>query len=193
MSAQRTSSAYRVAWIFYLVLAVGGLVGLAAQQRPIDLRLFVEPTSWWLDLGLGLAAGAILLGGWLATRQRYEPARRLEEILARLLGPMNRAETVALAIISAVAEEVAFRGALQHAIGWLPAAAIFALLHLGPGPPFRTWSLFALAGGIAFGGLMELRQALLAPILGHLIVNLIQLRRLSEVRASDTVGLFPDD
>lgn len=193
MSAQKSSSAYRIAWIFYLVLAVGGLVGLAAQERRIDLRLLVDPASWWFDLGLGLAAGGALLGGWVVTRRRYEPARRLEEILARLLGPIDRAETVSLAIISALAEEIAFRGALQHAIGWLPAAAIFALLHLGPGPPFRTWSLFALAGGIAFGGLMELRQALLAPILGHLIVNLIQLRRLSDVRASDTAGLFPDD
>jgi len=188
-----SSRLYRVAWAFYLFLALAGLVGLAAQGRPVDLRLAVDPASWWVDVALGLGAGGLLLAGWLAARRTLPAAGRLEATLARLLGPLSRSEIVALALISAISEELAFRGALQHAAGWLPAAAVFALLHLGPGPPFRLWSLFALVGGLVFGGLVVWREALAAPILGHLLVNLVQLRRLAEVRGADTAGLLPDE
>jgi hypothetical protein len=40
---------------------------------------------------------------------------------------------------------------------------------------------------------MELRQALLGPIVGHLMVNLVQLRRLADARGDDTAYLVPDD
>jgi hypothetical protein len=189
--ARPTTRFYRVAWAFYLFLALGGLVGLAAQGRRIDLELLVVPASWWLDVGLGVGAGVALLALWLVVRRASAAARKLEEILARLLGPVGREEVLALAVISAVAEEVAFRGALQGAVGWVPAAVVFALLHLGPGAPFRLWSGYALAGGLAFGWLADHRQALAAPILGHLLVNLVQLRRLGGRSAGDTAGRMP--
>jgi hypothetical protein len=191
--SRRSSRFYRVAWAFYLVLALGGLVGLAAQGERITLRLLFDPASWWLDLVWGVGTGAALLGAWLLARRFLAPARELETIMARLLGHTTREEIVALAAISAIAEEVAFRGALQHAVGWIGAAALFALLHIGPRAPFLLWSGFALAGGLAFGWAMELRQALLGPIVGHLLVNLVQLRRLSDLRGDDTAGLFPDE
>jgi membrane protease YdiL (CAAX protease family) len=187
-----TSRFYRLAWLFYLVLALGGLVGLAAQGQRIGPRLLVDPASWWLDVAWGIGCGAALLGLWLIARRYLAAARSLEETLARLLGPLGREEIVALALISAVAEEVAFRGALQGAIGLVPTAIVFALLHVGPGAPFRLWSGYALLGGLAFGALAAQRQALAAPILGHLIVNLIQLRRLVGSRAGDTAGLMPE-
>jgi len=189
----RPSRLYRAAWLFYLVLALGGIVGLAAEGRPIGLRLLVDPTSWWIDLGAGAGTGVVLLGGWLLARWRLAPARELEAIMLRLLGRVSREEVVALALISAIAEEVAFRGALQQAIGWLGAAALFALLHAGPRKPFLLWSAFALVGGVAFGWIVELRQALLGPIVGHLVVNLVQLHRLAGTRRDDTVGLLPDE
>ncbi len=189
----RTSGLYRVAWGFYLLLGVGGLVGLAAQGRRIDLRLLVDPQSWWIDVGLGLVSGSVLLLIWLAARRRLAAARELEEVLARLLQLVRRPEVVALAVISALAEEVAFRGALQGAIGWVGAAAIFGLLHIGPGAAFRVWSAYALLGGVSFGIIADQRHALLGPILGHLIVNLVQLRRLADVHQGDTAGLLPDD
>lgn len=172
-----------------MLLALGGLVGLAALGRRIDLRLLLDPASWWIDAGLGVVAGAGLLLVWLLVRRLFAAARRLEETLGRLLGPVRRDERVALALISAVAEEVAFRGALQGAIGLVPAAVIFALLHVGPGAPFRIWSAYALAGGLAFGWLAAAREgALLAPIVGHLVVNVVQLRRLGGRHPGDTAG-----
>ena len=165
-----------------------GLTRVVCDRMP-DLTS-IDPAPDPARAGVPLLA---LLGAWLAARRLFAPARELETIMARLLGHTTREEIVALAAISAIAEEVAFRGALQHAVGWVGAAAIFALLHIGPRAPFLLWSGFALGGGLAFGWAMELRQALLGPIVGHLLVNLVQLRRLADLRGDDTAGLFPDE
>ncbi len=170
---------YRAAWGFYLVLALAGLAGLAAQGTRIELTLFVDPGGVGLDLALGVGAGALLLLLWRLAVWRSAAARRLEARLGELLGPIRRDELVALALISALAEEVAFRGALQGAIGYLPAALLFALLHVGPGAEFRLWTLFALAGGLVFGLLALERGALAAAIVAHLVVNLVQLDRIA--------------
>ncbi len=185
----RPSSLYRVAWIFYLFMALAGLVGLAAEGKRLDVRILLDPASWWIDVGVGLGVGLALLGLWLLARRVLPAAGALEEILARLLGPVRREELVALALISALAEEVAFRGALQGAIGVIGAAVVFALLHLGPGAPFRLWSGYALAGGLTFGMVTHERGGLLAAILGHLLVNLVQLRRIGAMPHDDTAGL----
>ncbi len=170
---------YRAAWLFYLFLSIAGLVGLAALGRPIDLRLFVVPERWALDLALGLGAGALLLALWALARWRWASARELERTLGALVGRLGGEEIVALALISALGEEVAFRGALQSWLGLYPAAALFALLHVGPGATFRPWTLFALAGGLVFGALVEQRGSLGAAIVAHLVVNLVQLRRIA--------------
>jgi membrane protease YdiL (CAAX protease family) len=86
---------------------------------------------------------------------------------------------VSLAVISALAEELFFRGALQAAIGFLPAAVLFALMHAGPGKGFRVWTLFALAGGLALGALVALRGPLGGAIVAHLMVNGVNLVRLA--------------
>jgi membrane protease YdiL (CAAX protease family) len=170
---------YRLAWIFYLALAIAGLLWTGAQRGRLGLELFVDPGSWWIDLGAGLGVGGALLTLWWALGRFVAAARQLEEELARLLAPLAVAEAIALAVISAVAEELFFRGAVQGAVGLLPAAVLFALLHAGPGKGFRVWTLFALAGGLALGALVALRGPLGGAILGHLLVNGVNLVRLA--------------
>ena len=170
---------YRVAWVFYLVLAIAGLLWTGAQRGRLGLALFVDPGSWWIDLGAGCVLGGGLLVLWWALRRGAAAARALEEELSRLLAPLTAAEAISLAIISALAEELFFRGALQGAIGFLPAAVLFALLHAGPGKAYRIWTLFALAGGLALGALVALRGPLGGAIVAHLLVNGVNLVRLA--------------
>ena len=170
---------YRLAWIFYLVLAIAGLLWLGVQRGRLGIGLFVDPGGWWIDLGAGVAIGGGLLALWWALRRWVAAARDLEDELARLLAPLSIAEAVSLAVISALAEELFFRGALQSAIGFLPAAVLFALLHAGPGKGFRVWALFALAGGLALGALVSLRGPLGGAIVAHLMVNGVNLVRLA--------------
>jgi membrane protease YdiL (CAAX protease family) len=170
---------YRVAWVFYLVLAIAGLLWTGAQRGRLGLELFVDPGSWWIDLGAGLGVGGALLLLWWALRRFVAAARSLEDELAALLAPLAVAEALSLALISALAEELFFRGALQGAMGLLPAAVLFALLHAGPGKGFRIWTLFALAGGLALGALVALRGPLGGAIVAHLLVNGVNLVRLA--------------
>ena len=178
---------YRLAWIFYLVLAIAGLLWLGVQRGRLGIGLFVDPGGWWIDLGAGVAIGGGLLALWWALRRWVAAARDLEDELARLLAPLSIAEAVSLAVISALAEELFFRGALQSAIGFLPAAVLFALLHAGPGKGFRVWALFALAGGLALGALVSLRGPLGGAIVAHLMVNGVNLVRLARHSPAPTL------
>jgi len=154
------------------------VVGFGAARGPIGLAAFVEPGSPAVDLGGGLALAALLLALWALGRRLFASGREVETEIAALLGPLSREEALALALLSGVAEEIFFRGALQAWLGWMPAALAFGLLHIGPRPAFRIWTAFALVAGVAFGLWVELRGTLAAPILGHVLVNGVQLLRL---------------
>lgn len=179
---------YRLAWTLYLGLAVGGVVWIGLRQGHIPAGLFFDPGGWWLDLLLGIGAGLLLLGAWAATLRFLPIARRLEEQLAAVLGPLRPGEILALALLSGFAEELLFRGAVQGSWGWAVATLLFGLLHTGPGPALRFWTVFALAAGALFGGLMAWRGNLLAPFVGHFLVNAVNLRRLTG-RAGDSARL----
>jgi len=148
------------------------------REGAILPALFVDSKTWWLDALLGVAVGGLLVGLWRAVRHRLTSALELERQLAELLGPMERHEIVALALLSGFAEELFFRGAVQGAWGWLPATVLFTLLHTGPGSTYRAWTAFAGVAGLALAGLMLWRGNLLAPILAHVVVNAVNLDQL---------------
>lgn len=174
---------YRLAWVFYLFLALGGAIWIGWRGRTIPLELFVDRAAWWQDLALGLGVGGALLGLWEALRRMVPRARDLEDKLTEVLGPLEPGEAVSLALISGFAEELFFRGAVQGSIpgagGFVVALIVFTLLHTGPGPAFRLWTGFAALAGAALGGLMLWRGNLLAPVVAHALVNAVNLRRLA--------------
>ena len=172
---------YRIAWIFYLVLALAGTLWLGIQEGRIGIGLFIDPESWWVDLGIGLAAGGLLVAVWLGARRVLPMAKKLEVELAELLGPLRTSEVVGLALLSGFAEELFFRGAVQGAWGWIPATVLFALLHAGPGVSYRIWTGFAAVAGLTLAGLMIWRGNLLAPVVTHVLVNGINLDRLARL------------
>jgi membrane protease YdiL (CAAX protease family) len=180
-SAERASWIYRTAWIFYLVLALGGILWVGLREGSIHVDLFINLESWWLDLGVGLVAGGSLILVWILIRRTLPAARRLEAELAELLGHLRTSEVVGLALLSGFAEELFFRGAVQGAWGWLPATILFALLHAGPGATFRIWTVFAAIAGSTLAALMVWRGNLLAPVVAHVVVNGINLDRLSRL------------
>lgn len=176
---------YRFAWGLYLFLALAGVLWIGVQRGRIPLSLFVDVRGWWLDLGLGIGAGLLLLGLWWTAERAFPLARELEARLATLLGPLTPAEAVGLALLSGFAEELFFRGAVQGTLGWTAATFLFGLLHSGPGRAFRLWTLFAVLAGAVLGGVMVWRGNLLGPVVGHFLVNAVNLRRLAS-RAGDS-------
>jgi membrane protease YdiL (CAAX protease family) len=170
---------YRFAWGLYLALALAGALWIGLRRGVIPLSLFVDPARWWLDLALGLGAGGVLLGAWWGAERTFPLAKELEARLGEALGIITPAEAIALALLSGFAEELFFRGALQGTVGWAAATVLFGLLHSGPGKAFRLWTLFAVVAGALLGGLMAWRGNLLGPIVGHMLVNGVNLRRLA--------------
>ena len=179
---------YRFAWGLYLFLALAGAIWIGFQKGVIPLSLFLDTRRWWLDLGLGLGAGLLLLGLWAAAERIFPLARDLEARLAQALGPLSGSEAFALALLSGFAEELFFRGAVQGTLGLVAATLLFGLLHSGPGKELRLWTLFALLAGGTLGFLMQWRGNLLGPVAGHFLVNAVNLRRLAG-RAGDSAKL----
>lgn len=170
---------YRLGWGIYLGMALAACLWIGLRQGVIPLSLFVDLDEWWLDVLLGAGAGLLLLGLWWGTGRMSPLARDLERHLSYVLGALGPAETFSLALLSGFAEELFFRGAVQGQLGWIAATVLFALLHTGPGPAFRIWTAFAALAGVFFGALMVYRGNLLGPIVGHILVNAINLRRLA--------------
>lgn len=164
-----------------MALAIAAVVWLGLRDGAIELSLFVERPSWLADLGLGLAAAALLVGAWQLGVVFLPGARRLERLVADTVGPLSGAEILVLAALSAFAEELLFRGAVQSQWGLVPATLLFALLHIGPGREFGLWTLFALIAGAVLGALMFWRGVLLAPVAAHFLVNLVGLARLQRI------------
>jgi uncharacterized protein len=180
---------YRFAWGLYLFLALAAVIWIGIQRGVIPLSLFVDTKRWWLDLGVGVGLGLFLLAVWWGAERFLPLARELGDRLASLLGPVTASEAFGLALLSGFAEELFFRGAVQGTLGWVAAMLLFGLLHSGPGKAFRIWTLFALLAGLLFGVLMAWRGNLLGPIVGHVLVNAVNLRRLAHQAMGDSARL----
>jgi membrane protease YdiL (CAAX protease family) len=174
----RAGELFRLAAVVYLVLAVAGLAWIGVRRHGIPASLFLPASpGWWVDPLAGAGAAAALLLAWQAVR-RLRVAQQLETTLRARLGPLTVGEAYGLALLSGVAEEVFFRGAVQSAWGYPLATLLFAALHSGRGRAMLLWTASALAAGALLGALMLWRGTLFAPIACHVLVNAVQLRRL---------------
>lgn len=166
---------------FYGVLLVLALAwrGLLFGE---NLLLAPPPRGGWgaplVDFawGLAAAAGTIALSFWLTRRTRM--GEGLARALARVLGPLEWRHCLGLALVSGVAEEAFFRGALQARVGLLVASVLFALAHFVPRRELAPWCGFSFAAGLLLGGLFELTGNLIAPITAHVVINAVNLRLL---------------
>lgn len=181
---------YRLAWGFYLVLGLAGVIWIGARDGTISLALFFGP-RWWLDLAAGAGVGLFLLAGWWGAAKVWSLARELEERIAQVLGSLDVSQAVALAVMSGFAEELFFRGAVQGSWGLGVATVLFAITHTGRERCFRLWTVFALISGLLFGALVVWSGTLLGAIAGHTLVNAVNLVRIAvrdEAAAEDPQG-----
>lgn len=164
--------------IFYLFLLAASLAWLHLRGR-LDILpgLAIGRHGVTVALGVGVAVGAgIITLNRIASRY-LDAFRRLEERLAERVGPMSEAGILVLALVSGLAEEIFFRGALQDLVGPYFGALIFAGLHIAPG--MKTWTLCALVVGVVFGGMVEAGFGLLSVSVAHALTNFLSLREMS--------------
>lgn len=168
------SRLYQAAWVFYLLLAILAVVWIGSGPG-LSLDLVIDPTWWWLDLLLGIGSAGVLIGLWRFGRKYLVELVELEAYLTEVVAPLGNDEIIALALISGFSEELFFRGAMQTTWGFGWATVVFALLHAGPRRFLASWTTFAALAALVFGGITLIRGTILAAVIGHMLVNAINL------------------
>ena len=95
-----------------------------------------------------------------------------------MLAPIESRHVPALAAMSAIAEELFFRGFLQPHLGLTATAVLFGAAHLPHRRHQIPWTVAAMLMGFAFGWLFEVRHSLVAPTIAHFVINYFNLHHL---------------
>jgi len=162
-------------------IAVIALVGLSFRPQGMVAGLGPRGSPANAVL-LGLAAGAgCSLFIWLL--RGLESLAKLERWQSEVVKGWTTTDALAVALFSGLAEEALLRALVQPLIGLLPAAAIFAVLHLIPDRRLWLWPVLALAIGVVLGGVFELAGYPAAAI-AHIVINGLSLLRLRSVQES---------
>lgn len=137
---------------------------------------------------LGVAFGAALVVSSRLSVARFHWARRLHDEFRPVARQLSGSGILVLALLSALGEELLFRGLLQPYVGLFAQALIFGLVHQLPGPSRWVWISWATLVGLGFGLLFELTGSLLGPILAHAMVNGLNLHHLKhhDLHATET-------
>lgn len=159
---------------FYLPLLAIGVASAIYFQDTIPGQR-TQPLQILSDLGIGSAVGAAMAGFTWIIGLWLRPMQCLAYEFQRVIGRIGRREIIGLALLTAAAEEVVFRGTIQPWLGYVWTSVIFGALHFLPSSVFIPWTLFATAAGFVFGSLFESRGSLLAPIAAHAVLNGINL------------------
>jgi membrane protease YdiL (CAAX protease family) len=169
------------AWFYAAVLGVAVFWGLLAERSIFYAAADGEPIG--LDPARDLLTGLLAAGVVILLSDRITRMTRWGEDLARelgaLLGRPTLAQCILLALMSGVAEEALFRGALQPAIGLVGASLLFGLVHFVPRRELLPWTGFTVAAGFLLGFLFDATGNLLAPVVAHVVINAVNLRILT--------------
>lgn len=164
-------------WPAPLLLAVAAGLAVSRFRAPwLERGELVGRVVGWVLLVVALSAGA-LVAWWAIVRPD------LSDLPALPAGPhpaLLAAGVVAWAMCNAAAEELYFRGALQHELvralgrgGVLVQAVAFGLMHYRGFP--RGWAGVGLATiyGIMMSALRRRSGGLLAPWVAHVLADLV--------------------
>lgn len=191
-----------------LLAALAGCPSLF--ELPQSNQLLVESLVVAFLVAMGVVHGGKLL-------ERYAWYMAMAAFLKRmltapdLLGPeLNSQKAFVIAVYSSVGEEALFRGFVQPGLigliedalgepstilatvlGVIGASLVFGALHFPVVKALRPWTVFAVVAGLVFGTLAAWSGSLLAPVLAHLLINWLNLKRLAEIPIGDTELKLP--
>ncbi|MEW5849776.1 MAG: CPBP family intramembrane glutamic endopeptidase [Myxococcota bacterium] len=169
---------HRVAFFYAGIYLLAVVVARLADVPNIITLHDLTPPEILLRLGAGVAAGGMLAAAWLAAARFSPTARRVDALLVGVVGPIGGSDALILALLSGLAEEVLFRGAIQPAAGLGTASVLFTLAHLPPHRDLWPWTISAGVMGLGFGLATLATQDVLFAVATHTTINAINLRRL---------------
>lgn len=177
-TANDRASFVRMALVFY-----GAMFGVALLCAALsgDALLYasgvaelrgIQPARDLAAGGLGAAIAILISNQWTS---RTHSGERVARVLGALLGRLRWRDCLLLAVASGVGEEAFFRGVIQPYVGIVMASLIFGLAHLAPRRDLLPWTLFSVLAGFLLGGLFEATGNLIAPVVAHAGINLVNL------------------
>ncbi|MEL6547357.1 MAG: CPBP family intramembrane glutamic endopeptidase [Myxococcota bacterium] len=166
---------------FYGVMLAAAF-GVGAWQRSLTHWL-PRPEDVASHAALGVAAGLLVVALSRFAQRRFHWARALSNEFQSMLSGFSRRDAFMMALMSALGEELMFRGVVQRSFsdpvfGVVLTAGIFAALHVGPSKTFVPWTMMAFVVGLMFGALALVTGDLLAPVLAHGVINFLNLREI---------------
>jgi membrane protease YdiL (CAAX protease family) len=165
----------------YLLLAVAAFVATSLWRGASPL---VHPEPWLVlaprashtySALIGAAFGGLVVMLTRLSVERWGWARSLHTALRPVARGMSAPVIVGVAALSALGEELLFRGLLMPAIGLLPQALVFGVVHQLPGGSRWVWVGWASVVGLALGATFQLTGSLVGPIVAHALVNGVNL------------------
>jgi membrane protease YdiL (CAAX protease family) len=173
--APQYSRATLIMGLYSVLGLVAVLIGFLRGRVDIYRLPHATPLRMLLSPVVGIAFGLLVVFVTRLAVHRFEWARNLHRSFRGLLGNLHARDIFILALASSVGEELLFRGALLPWIGLIPSAAVFALLHIGPGLKYLPWTASALVAGLLFGVMFQELGDLGGPIAAHFTINYLNL------------------
>jgi membrane protease YdiL (CAAX protease family) len=175
-----------------VTLLVGAYVAVGVVAAGIAVALGYDPLTCeaWLgtrgaaatlvSLGLGVALGAITIAASRVLVRRTTWARALHAALRPAVCGAATGGLLAVALASAAAEEILFRGLVMPLVGLAISSLMFGTLHQIRGPARWGWMLWATVMGLVFGAVFAATGSLVGPIVAHAMTNGANLRFLRD-------------
>lgn len=145
-------------------------VGYALFSRGLGTLFGEQPlAAKGLAGALGIALGLVAVAR--VGSRAWAPLERASRAAAALLGRPSLPELAGLALLSGVAEELLFRGALWSHLGPWGTTLLFGLVHFVPRRSLWIYPLYAAAMGLFLGMLRQGTGHLVPCMLAHALVN----------------------
>jgi membrane protease YdiL (CAAX protease family) len=175
-----------------VALVVGAYAAAGAAAAGASLALGHDPLRCdaWLgtrgaasvlvSLGLGVSLGATTIAASRIMVRRTAWARALHAALRPAVHGAGSGRLFAVALASAVGEELLFRGFLLQVLGIVASSLVFGALHQIRGPARWGWMGWAVAMGLLFGSVFAGTGSLAGPLVAHALINGANLRFLRD-------------
>jgi membrane protease YdiL (CAAX protease family) len=169
--------------IYLGVGAVAAGISAALGRNPLVCEGWLGlrgVASWLVSAGLGVLLGAFTIAVTPGMVRRWRWARALHLALRPAVHRAGDGALLAVAVASAVGEELLFRGLLVPLVGVVVSSVAFGVLHQIRGRARWGWIGWATAMGLLFGEVFAMTGSLLGPLLAHAAINHANLRFLRD-------------
>ncbi len=163
-----------------LLFGAAGIALIIFQDRD-PIKVVIGEADIFFQIAIGVAGGLLIAGiaWWIIRRRFMSPIR---ERYSAMIGPVmaRRSDRIIVSICAGFAEELFFRGAIQHWLGIIATAIIFVAIHGYLDP--RDWRIslygtFMTLAMIAIGWAAA-EFGLIGPMLAHTIIDIFLLEKL---------------